>query len=200
MGFSPVAWWNRDTALNTYIYAQVLISLPFSVFGTYVTYQMQIAGMMVGDDGAGGPCMTFCIVEWAGSRLDLNAVLLYMNAFGVGLGGLVTLILSAYSDYWCTFRLNLKNLLSRKLTVVFYSQKAPHGYLALHSLRNHLNPCVLATRVLWLQLPGPQWPVDRFHHHHEYPGRDSQHLCPVLYADCSNQLNKICTRRYVHEP
>jgi hypothetical protein len=109
MGFSPVARWNRDTALNTYIYAQVLISLPFSVFGTYVTYQMQIAGMMVGDDGAGGPCMTFCIVEWAGSRLDLNAVLLYMNAFGVGLGGMVTLILSAYSDYWCTFKPNTLN-------------------------------------------------------------------------------------------
>ena len=53
MAFSPVAWWTRDTALHTYIYAQVLISLPFSVFGTYVTYQMQIAGMMVGDDGAG---------------------------------------------------------------------------------------------------------------------------------------------------
>ncbi|KAM0707711.1 hypothetical protein Q7P35_004358 [Cladosporium inversicolor] len=100
MAFSPVAWWTRDTALHTYIYAQVLISLPFSVFGTYVTYQLQIAGMMVGDDGAGGPCMTFCIIEWAGSRLDLNAILLYMNAFGVGLGGLVTLILSAYSDYW----------------------------------------------------------------------------------------------------
>lgn len=97
---SPVAWWKRDTALNTYIYAQLLISLPFSVFGTYVTYQMQIAGFMIGDDGAGGPCMTYCIIEWAGSRLDLNAILLYMNAFGVGLGGLVTLILSAYSDYW----------------------------------------------------------------------------------------------------
>ena len=82
---SPVAWWKRDTALNTYIYAQLLISLPFSVF----------------DDGAGGPCTTYCIIEWAGSRLDLNAILLYMNAFGVGLGGLVTLILSAYSDYWC---------------------------------------------------------------------------------------------------
>lgn len=105
MAFSPVAWWKRDTALNTYIYAQLLISLPFSVFGTYVTYQMQIAGFTIGDDGAGGPCTTYCIIEWAGSRLDLNAILLYMNAFGVGLGGLVTLILSAYSDYWCKFRL-----------------------------------------------------------------------------------------------
>ena len=105
MAFSPVVWWKRDTALNTYIYAQLLISLPFSVFGTYVTYQMQIAGFMIGDDGAGGPCTTYCIIEWAGSRLDLNAILLYMNAFGVGLGGLVTLILSAYSDYWCKFKL-----------------------------------------------------------------------------------------------
>ena len=96
MAFSPVAWWKRDSALHTYIYAQLLISLPFSVFGTYVTYQMQIAGFM-----------TYCIIEWAGSRLDLNAILLYMNAFGVGLGGLVTLILSAYSDYWCKSKLKL---------------------------------------------------------------------------------------------
>lgn len=101
MAFSPVSWWKRDTALNTYIYCQLLISLPFSVFSTYVTYQMQIVGFLIGNDGMGGICETFCIIEWAGSQLDLNAVLLYMNAFGVGLGGLVTLFLSAYSDYWC---------------------------------------------------------------------------------------------------
>ena len=110
MAFSPVAWWTRDTALHTYLYAQFLITLPFAVFGTYVSYQLQIAGMMIGDDGTGGPCTTFCIIEWAGSRLDLNAILLYMNAFGIGLGGLVTLLLSAYSDYWCTFKLNLQSV------------------------------------------------------------------------------------------
>jgi hypothetical protein len=109
MSFSPVTWWTRDTALNTYIYCQLLISLPFSVFGTYVTYQMQIMGFLIGNDGQGGPCQTFCIIEWAGSNLDLNAILLYMNAFGVGLGGLVTLILSAYSDYWCMLMRTYKN-------------------------------------------------------------------------------------------
>ena len=107
MTFSPVDWWTRDTALHTYVYCQLLISLPFSVFSTYVTYQLQIVGFMIGTDGAGGPCETYCIIEWAGSKLDLNAILMYMNAFGIGLGGLVTLILSAYSDYWCTFELKL---------------------------------------------------------------------------------------------
>jgi hypothetical protein len=101
MTFSLAAWWNRDTALHTYIYCQLLISLPFSVFSTYVTYQLQIVGFAIGDDGAGGSCETYCIIDWAGSKLDLNAILLYMNAFGIGLGGLVTLFLSAYSDYWC---------------------------------------------------------------------------------------------------
>jgi len=104
MAFSPAAWWTRDTALHTYIYCQLLISLPFSVFTTYVTYQLQIVGFVIGNDGAGGPCETYCIIEWAGSKLDVNAILLYMNAFGIGLGGLVTLFLSAYSDYWCKFQ------------------------------------------------------------------------------------------------
>lgn len=35
-------------------------------------------------------------------RMLLPTVLLYMNAFGNGLGGLV-IIRGAFSDYWCKF-------------------------------------------------------------------------------------------------
>lgn len=94
-------WWTSDTALHTYIYAQTLISLPFSVFGTYTQYQLQAVGYAIGKDSVGGPCVDYCIVPWLGTHMDLNSVLLYMNAFGIGLSGLITLFLAAYSDYWC---------------------------------------------------------------------------------------------------
>ncbi|EGP84763.1 uncharacterized protein MYCGRDRAFT_95601 [Zymoseptoria tritici IPO323] len=93
-------WWTSDTALHTYIYAQTLISLPFSVFGTYTQYQLQAVGYAIGKDSVGGPCVDYCIVPWLGTHMDLNSVLLYMNAFGIGLSGLITLFLAAYSDYW----------------------------------------------------------------------------------------------------
>jgi hypothetical protein len=105
---SLMRWWKKDQALHTYVYAQLLLSLPFSVFGTYVTYQIQTVGFIIGNDGQGGPCVDYCIVEWAGSKIDVNSVLLYMNAFGNGLGGFVTLFLSAYSDYWCKYSLHTK--------------------------------------------------------------------------------------------
>jgi hypothetical protein len=101
MAFTHVTGRTRVTALHTYIYCQLLIYLPSSVFTTCVTYQLQIVGFVTGNNGQGGPCKTYFTIDWAGSKLDLNAILLYMNAFGVGLGGLVTLFLSAYSDYWC---------------------------------------------------------------------------------------------------
>lgn len=47
--------WDRDPALHTYIYSQALLSLPFAIFGTYVPYQLQIAGFALGTDGKGGP-------------------------------------------------------------------------------------------------------------------------------------------------
>lgn len=71
------------------------------MFNTYVVYQLQVVGFLIGTDGSGSPCTTFCIVSWAGSKHDLNSVLLYLNAFAFGLGGIISLFLSAYSDYWC---------------------------------------------------------------------------------------------------
>ena len=110
---SFMGWWEKDQALHTFVYAQLLLSLPFSVFGTYVAYQIQTVGFVIGNDGQGGPCVDFCIVEWAGSQMDVNSVLLYMNAFGIGLGGFVTLILSAYSDYWCKQDFHVRTIIGR---------------------------------------------------------------------------------------
>lgn len=51
--------------------------------------------------------------EWAASRIDVNSVLFYMNVFGIGLGGFVTLIASAYPDYWCEYDFHSKADISR---------------------------------------------------------------------------------------
>ncbi|KAF2171428.1 hypothetical protein M409DRAFT_18545 [Zasmidium cellare ATCC 36951] len=124
MEFSPFKWWTSNTALHSYIFAQLLISLPFSVFSTYVQYQLQITGFVIGTDSQGQPCTTYCIVEWAGSRLDLNSVLLYLNAFGIGLGGSITLFLSAYSDHW-----SRKHLIVTLLFITYGSIAIPTYWL-----------------------------------------------------------------------
>lgn len=93
-------WWMRDPSLHSFLFVQFLIGLPFFVFGTYSVYQIQTVGFVIGNDGTGQPCTTYCIVPWGGSEMDLNAIVLYMNAFAFGLGGVVTLLLSAYADYW----------------------------------------------------------------------------------------------------
>ncbi|KAK5714973.1 hypothetical protein LTR15_010389 [Elasticomyces elasticus] len=98
-------WWRRDSALHSFVYANFLIGLPFTIFNTYVIYQLQIVGFLLGTDSYekqadGQPCTTYCIVPWAGTDMDLNSIILYLNAIGFGIGGAVTLLLSAYSDYW----------------------------------------------------------------------------------------------------
>lgn len=102
MGMSLKAWWTRDTALHSFVLCQFLVDMPFSLFNTYVTYQLQVVGRVIGNDKDGHPCTgDYCIVPWGGTRLDLNALLLYLNALSFGLGGAVTLLLCAYSDFWC---------------------------------------------------------------------------------------------------
>ncbi|KAK5169793.1 uncharacterized protein LTR77_005771 [Saxophila tyrrhenica] len=95
------SWWKCDTALHGFVFANFVIGLPFTVFNTYTIYQLQTVGFVLGTDGNGGPCTTFCIVPWAGVDRDLNSIILYLNAIGFGVGGVVTLALSAYSDLWC---------------------------------------------------------------------------------------------------
>ena len=93
-------WWTRDKALHSYVFCQFLIGIPFAVFNTYVVYQLQVVGYLIGTDKQGQPCTTYCIVPWGNSQLDLNSVLLYLNALAFGLGGACSLFLCAYSDYW----------------------------------------------------------------------------------------------------
>ncbi|KAE9381972.1 hypothetical protein N431DRAFT_16241 [Stipitochalara longipes BDJ] len=100
MPFSPVAWWKQDTALNTYIFGLFLIGLPFTIFATYVIYQLQVVGYLIGTDADGQPCVDYCLVLFGSRKLDLNSVLLYLNALGFGLGGVLSLLISAYADFW----------------------------------------------------------------------------------------------------
>lgn len=100
MASSLLSWWKQDSARNTYVYSQFLISLPFTVFNTYAIYQLQVTGFLIGTDDTGAPCETYCIVPFGGGRLDLNSVLLYMNAMTFGIGGFVMVFLTAYADFW----------------------------------------------------------------------------------------------------
>ncbi|KAK0104120.1 hypothetical protein ONS96_005216 [Cadophora gregata f. sp. sojae] len=100
MAFPLVTWWKKDTALNTYVFGLFLIGLPFTLFGTYVIYQLQVVGYMIGTDSNGLPCTTYCLVPFGSQRLDLNSVILYLNALGFGLGGVAAVFTAAYADFW----------------------------------------------------------------------------------------------------
>jgi len=95
-----VALWKQDTVLNTYIFGLFLIGLPFTIFSTYVIYQLQVVGYLIGTDATGQPCIDYCLVPFGREKLDLNSVLLYLNALGFGLGGASAMLISAYADFW----------------------------------------------------------------------------------------------------
>ncbi|KAK7963395.1 hypothetical protein PG988_010369 [Apiospora saccharicola] len=97
------AWWKRDVALNTYIFGLTLIGIPFTAFATYVVYQLQVVGYLIGASSDGLPCVTYCLVPFGSRMLDLNSVLLYLNALGFGLGGALAMLISAYADFWSEF-------------------------------------------------------------------------------------------------
>jgi hypothetical protein len=54
MSFSPLAWWTQDMAFHTFLYCQFLIGIPFFIFNTYVTCQLQVVGYLIGTDLDGG--------------------------------------------------------------------------------------------------------------------------------------------------
>jgi hypothetical protein len=97
---SPLTLWKQDTALNTYVFGLFLVGLPLTVFGTYVVYQLQVVGYLIGTDSDGQPCIDYCLVPFGSETLDLNSVLLYLNALGFGLGGVASLVICAYADFW----------------------------------------------------------------------------------------------------
>ncbi|KAG9235081.1 autophagy-related protein 22-like protein [Amylocarpus encephaloides] len=100
MTISLVALWKQDTALNSYIFCLFLIGLPFTIFATYVIYQLQVVGYLIGTDADGQPCIDYCLVPFGGQELDLNSAILYLNAMGFGLGGACSVLISAYADFW----------------------------------------------------------------------------------------------------
>lgn len=100
MARSVLSWWKQDPARNTFVYTNFLISLPFTVFNTYIIYQLQLVGFLIGTDAEGAPCTTYCLVSFGNGRLDLNSVLLYMNAMTFGIGGFIMVFLAAYADFW----------------------------------------------------------------------------------------------------
>ncbi|KAK5047490.1 hypothetical protein LTR84_006587 [Exophiala bonariae] len=114
MARSLMSWWKDDLARNTYVYTNFLIGIPFYLFGTYSVYQIQVTGFMIGTDGQGGPCMEYCIVPFGNGQLDLNSVLLYMNAMTFGIGGFVVIFIVAYADYW-----RRKTLLTTAMMVLY---------------------------------------------------------------------------------
>lgn len=90
----------REPALFTYVFGLFLIGIPFAVFGTYIVYQIQFTGFLIGTDADGMPCMEYCLVPFGSQMIDVNSVMLYLNALGFGLGGVVSVFISAYADYW----------------------------------------------------------------------------------------------------
>ena len=100
MAFPLVSLWKKDTALNSYIFCLFLVGLPFTIFGNYITYQLQVVGFVIGSDSDGLPCLEYCLVPFGNQRLDLNSALLYLNAMGFGLGGVLALLISSYADFW----------------------------------------------------------------------------------------------------
>lgn len=94
----------QNAARNTFIYTGFLISLPFWSFNTYTVFQLQVIGFVIGTDSNGDPCTgTYCIVPLGSQLLDINAVLLYMNAMTFGIGGAIGIFIIAYADFWSKY-------------------------------------------------------------------------------------------------
>ena len=107
-----ISWWKRDSPYHAFIYTNFIVALAGTPLTTFAVFQLQVAGFAIGTDLDGQPCTTYCIVPWGTQHLDLNAVLLYMNALTFALGGVVTIFIVAYADFWSAFE-HLSTALSR---------------------------------------------------------------------------------------
>lgn len=85
---------------HAFIFASFIIGLPFSAFGTYVIFQLQQIGFIIGHGVDSPICETSCIVPFGTGDLDLNAVILYLNAMGFGFSGFLIIFIAALGDYW----------------------------------------------------------------------------------------------------
>lgn len=83
-----------------FIFASFIIGLPFTAFGTYVIFQLQQIGFVIGHGVDNPICETSCIVPFGTGDLDLNAVILYLNAMSFGFSGFLIIFIAALGDYW----------------------------------------------------------------------------------------------------
>lgn len=89
-----------------YFLSTFAIGAPFASFVTYVGFQLQNIGYVVGHaagEAPGSGCLptaTSCRVPFAGSGdINLTSYVLYLNAIIYALGGGLTLIISGIGDY-----------------------------------------------------------------------------------------------------
>lgn len=85
---------------SSYIWVNFIIGLPFVAYGTYVIFQLQQIGFIIGHGVDEPTCMTSCIVPFGSSELDMNAVILYLNGMGFAFGGFIMIFVAALGDYW----------------------------------------------------------------------------------------------------
>ncbi|KIV89129.1 hypothetical protein, variant 1 [Exophiala mesophila] len=85
---------------SSYILVNFIVGLPFVAYGTYVIFQLQQIGFVIGHGVDEPTCMTSCIVPFGSSELDMNAVILYLNAMGFAFGGFIMIFVAALADYW----------------------------------------------------------------------------------------------------
>lgn len=108
-----------------FIFVSFIIGLPFTAFGTYVIFQLQQIGFVIGHGVDSPICELSCVVPFGTGDLDLNAVILYLNAMGFGIAGFLVIFIAALGDYW---RECLSNIISRRfrwtreLTIVLQAE------------------------------------------------------------------------------
>ncbi|KAJ2984822.1 hypothetical protein NUW58_g5857 [Xylaria curta] len=95
--------WRYETG---YFLSTFAIGSPFASFVTYVGFQLQIIGYVIGhapEEVSGSGCLptaTSCRVPFAGSGdVNLTSYILYLNAIIYALSGGLTLIVSGIGDY-----------------------------------------------------------------------------------------------------
>ncbi|KAF2763360.1 hypothetical protein EJ05DRAFT_496194 [Pseudovirgaria hyperparasitica] len=125
-----VTWWKSDIPYHTFMYTNFIVGFAFTPFAIYSNYQLQVTGFAIGTDIDGQVCSTYCVVPWGSGRIDLNAAILYMNALTFALGGVVTILIIAYADFW-----RYKTWLISIMIAVYGAVTVPSYWLRISTLR-----------------------------------------------------------------